>query len=201
MSGFVEVQFPVDISYGSKGGPEFSTDIIEMFSGHEQRNINWTQSRCKYNVAHGVKTPEQLSELIEFFRARQGRAIGFRFKDWSDYQATNQQIGTGDDTNPDFQFSKKYTNGSVTVTRTITKPVNNSVLKIYLDSVLQSSGYTMDYTTGIVTFDTPPAADVIVTADFEFDVPVRFDTDHLDASIDDFGTRSWGDIPLVELRV
>lgn len=198
---FVEVQFPADISYGSSGGPEYSTDIVETFSGHEQRNINWSQSRAKYNATHGVKTPEQLDELIQFFRARQGRAIGFRFKDWTDYQATAQNIGTGDSVETDFQMVKRYTNGSVTVTRTINKPVNNAQLKIYLDAVLQVSGYTVDFETGIVIFDTPPGVDVVITTDFEFDVPVRFDTDHLDATIDDFGTRSWGDIPIVELRI
>ena len=201
MSGFVEVQFPADISYGSKGGPEYSTDIVEMFSGFEQRNVNWTQARCKYNAVHGIKTPAQLTELIEFFRARQGRAIGFRYKDWSDYQASNQQFGTGNAVLTTFQLVKKYTNGSVTVSRTITKPVNNAALKIYLNSVQQVSGFTVNYATGVVTFTSAPGNTVIVSADFEFDVPVRFDTDHFDASIDDFGTRSWGDIPLVEIRI
>ncbi|MBY0355033.1 MAG: DUF2460 domain-containing protein, partial [Rickettsiales bacterium] len=73
---FVEIQFPADISYGSSGGPTFSTDVIEAFSGFEQRNINWSAARARYNVAHGVKTQSQLDELIAFFRARQGKAIG-----------------------------------------------------------------------------------------------------------------------------
>ena len=200
MTGFVEVQFPADISYGSRGGPEFSTDVNELFSGHEQRNINWTQSRARYNVSHGIKTPEQLETLIAFFRARQGRAVGFRFKDWTDYQATGEQIGVGDDSTVDFQLAKDYTSGSVTITRDIKKPVNNSAFKLFVDAVEQVSGFTVDYATGIVTFDTAPANGEVITADFEFDVPVRFDSDRLDASIDDFGTRSWGDIPLVELR-
>lgn len=197
---FVEIQFPADISYGSSGGPTFSTDVIEAFSGFEQRNINWSAARARYNVAHGVKTQSQLDELIAFFRARQGKAIGFRFKDWTDYQAVAQNIGTGNGSQTVFQLTKKYTS-SVTVTRIIRKPVNNSALKIYLNAVLQSSGYTVNYTTGAVTFTTAPGSGVAVTADFEFDVPVRFDTDQLDAAIDDFGTRSWSDIPLVEVRL
>lgn len=197
---FVEIQFPADISYGSSGGPTFSTDVIEAFSGFEQRNINWSAARARYNVAHGVKTQSQLDELIAFFRARQGKAIGFRFKDWTDYQAVAQNIGTGNGSQTVFQLTKKYTS-SVTVTRVIKKPVNNSTLKIYLNAVLQSSGYTVNYTTGAVTFTTAPGSGVAVTADFEFDVPVRFDTDQLDAAIDDFGTRSWSDIPLVEVRL
>ena len=197
---FVEIQFPADISYGSSGGPTFSTDVIEAFSGFEQRNINWSAARARYNVAHGVKTQSQLDELIAFFRARQGKAIGFRFKDWTDYQAVAQNIGTGNASQTVFQLAKKYTS-SVTVTRVIKKPVNNGTLKIYLNAVLQSSGYTANYTTGAVTFTTAPGSGVAVTADFEFDVPVRFDTDQLDAAIDDFGTRSWSDIPLVEVRL
>jgi uncharacterized protein (TIGR02217 family) len=197
---FVEVQFPPDISYGSSGGPTFSTDVIEAFSGFEQRNINWSAARARYNVAHGVKTQAQLDELISFFRARQGKAIGFRFKDWTDYQAVGQNIGTGNASQTIFPLIKKYTSGGVTVTRTIKKPTNNGTLKIYLNAVLQSSGYTVNYATGEITFSTAPGSGVVVTADFEFDVPVRFDTDQLDAAIDDFGTRSWSDIPLVELR-
>jgi uncharacterized protein (TIGR02217 family) len=197
---FVEIQFPADISYGSSGGPTFSTDVIEAFSGFEQRNINWSAARARYNVAHGVKTQSQLDELIAFFRARQGKAIGFRFKDWTDYQAVAQNIGTGNGSQTVFQLTKKYTS-SVTVTRVIKKPVNNGTLKIYLNAVLQASGYTVNYTTGAVTFTTAPGSGVAVTADFEFDVPVRFDTDQLDAAIDDFGTRSWSDIPLVEVRL
>lgn len=34
----------------------------------------------------------------------------------------------------------------------------------------------------------------------EFDVPVRFDTDTMKASIDSFSTYSWGQIPIVELK-
>lgn len=197
---FVEIQFPADISYGSSGGPTFSTDVIEAFSGFEQRNINWSAARARYNVAHGVKTQSQLDELIAFFRARQGKAIGFRFKDWTDYQAVAQNIGTGNGSQTIFQLTKKYTS-SVTVTRVIKKPVNNATMKVYLNAVLQSSGYTVNYATGEITFTTAPGSGVAVTADFEFDVPVRFDTDQLDAAIDDFGTRSWSDIPLVEVRL
>lgn len=197
---FVEIQFPADISYGSSGGPTFSTDVIEAFSGFEQRNINWSAARARYNVAHGVKTQSQLDELIAFFRARQGKAIGFRFKDWTDYQAVAQNIGTGNGSQTIFQLTKKYTS-SVTVTRVIKKPVNNATLKVYLNAILQSSGFTVNYATGEITFTTAPGSGVAVTADFEFDVPVRFDTDQLDAAIDDFGTRSWSDIPLVEVRL
>lgn len=196
---FHEVRFPEDISYGSNGGPEYSTDIIITHGGHEQRNSNWADARARYNVAHGVKTAEQLADLIAFFRARKGRAHGFRFKDWTDFQGVGQVIGTGTGALTEFQLIKNYTS-SVTEARTIAKPVSGTV-DIYVNSVLQSSGVSVDVTTGIVTFSAAPADAAIISADFEFDVPVRFDTDRLSASLDNYGVHSWQDIALIEVRV
>jgi len=198
---FVETRFPTDIAYGSAGGPEYFTDIVITHGGYEQRNANWSQARARYNVAHGVKTQVQLDALIAFFRARKGQADGFRFKDWSDYKVTGQVIGTGNGSNKIFYLVKTYVSGGITETRNVTKPVSGTV-KLYLAGVLQSGGaYTLDTTTGKVEFVTAPGNTVSVTADFEFDVPVRFATDRLSASLDSYGSSSWQDIPIVEIRV
>ena len=61
---FIEIQFPTDISYGAVGGPIYSTDVVTMFSGHEQRNSNWKNARGKYNIASGVKTESEWHNLI-----------------------------------------------------------------------------------------------------------------------------------------
>ena len=196
---FVEVQFPPDISYGSSGGPGYSTDIVITQGGHEQRNINWSQARARYNVAHGVKTQAQLEALIAFFRARKGRAHGFRFKDWSDFEAAGEVIGIGDNAETEFQLIKNYSSGGTSEQRSIRKPMSGSV-QIYLDSALQVSGWSVDTATGIITFDNAPGTDVVIQADFAFDVPVRFDTDQLSARLEDYGVRSWQDIPLIEVR-
>lgn len=196
---FHEIRFPTDISYGSSGGPEFSTDIIITHSGHEQRNINWSEARAKFNVAHGVKTQTQLSELIAFFRARKGKAHGFRFKDWSDYQASGELIGTGNGDLTQFQLKKAYVS-DVSVSRDIKKIVAGTV-KIYFGAVEQLSGWSVNVNSGVVTFTTAPTSGAQIKADFEFDVPVRFDTDRLSARLDDYGVNSWSDIPLVEVRV
>lgn len=177
----------------------FSTDIVETFGGNEQRNINWSEARGQWNVAHGVKTQSQLDTLIAFFRARRGKAIGFRFKDWSDYKVTGQVLGTGNGTQTAFQLKKSYTS-LVTVDRTIKKPVSGTI-QVYKDAVLQGSGYTVDITTGVITFTVAPANGVVVSATFEFDVPVRFDTDQIEINLESYGIGSWGNIPLVELRV
>lgn len=197
--GFVEVQFPPDISYGSSGGPEYTTDIVISQSGHEQRNILWSQARARYNVAHGVKTKAQLEALVAFFRARKGRAYGFRFKDWTDFAAQGEAIGTGDGTSKKFALVKRYASGLVAETRVIRKPVGGTV-KLYKNGVRQTDGVSVELATGTVEFASAPAAGVAITADFEFDVPVRFDTDRLSATLEAYGIHSWLDIPLVEVR-
>jgi uncharacterized protein (TIGR02217 family) len=198
---FIEVRFPIDIAYGSSGGPVYSTDIVITQSGNEQRNSNWSQARARYNVAHGVKTQTQLDVLIAFFRARKGRADGFRFKDWTDYKVLAQAIGTGNGSATIFQLKKTYSSGAVTETRTITKPVQSTVV-IYLAGVLQSgASYSVNTTNGAITFAAAPANGAAITADFEFDIPVRFDTDRLSVTLDNYGSSSLYDIPLVEIRV
>lgn len=197
--GFVETQFPTDISYGSSGGPEYATDVVASNSGFEQRNVNWAQARARYNVAHGVKNKAQLDTLIAFFRARKGRAYGFRFKDWTDFQAT-ETLGIGNGVQTDFQLIKTYTNGGVSDIRTIKKPVSGSVL-VYRNAVLQTTGVSVNTTTGVVSFSAAPTSGQVISASFQFDVPVRFDTDRLSASLDAYGIHSWLDIPLVEVRL
>jgi uncharacterized protein (TIGR02217 family) len=199
MSGFHEVRFPDNIAYGATGGPEFATTVVATGSGHEKRNINWSQARGRWDVASGLKKQAQIDELIAFFRARRGKAYGFRFKDWTDYAATGQLLGTGDDAQIQFQLVKHYPSGSVIEVRTITKPVAGTV-KVYLDSVEQVAGWSVDTTTGLVTFSTPPVLGVEVSADFEFDVPVRFDTDHMAVTIETYRLHAWQQIPIVELR-
>lgn len=200
---FYEVRFPTDISYGATGGPEYSTDVIELSSGFEKRNINWSIPRARYNVAHGVRTQAQLNTLIAFFRSQQGKAHGFRYKDWGDYTATIQNIGTGDGTTAAFQLRKAYTNSGATVYRTLKKIVASSQI-IYVDSVEKTvtTHYTIDNDTGIITFTggNIPALDEVIEATFEFDVPVRFDTDQMEINIENYGG-GWGNIPLVEIRV
>ena len=69
-----------------------------------------------------------------------------------------------------------------------------------LGTVEQMSGWTLDATTGLVTFTTAPGSGVIIRAGFEFDVPVRFDSDSFDVTLDVERLGSITSIPLVEIR-
>ena len=206
---FVETRFPVSISYGSTGGPGFSTGIVESDSGVEQRVARWSNPRHRFNVGYGIRSYDDLHTVKTFFIARQGSANGFRYKDWFDFTSasngrdtesdTDQNIGVGDNSNKDFQLRVQYTDGGVTRNRKIQKPVSGTVV-IALDGTPQASGWTVNTTTGLVTFTTAPTTDAVVTAGFEFDVPVRFASDEvLTMTADNFGSGSAADIPLVEL--
>lgn len=203
-------QFDVDISYGSSGGPKFKTFVFESQSGIEQRNVNWSIARAEYNVSHGIRDKADMDTLIAFFYAVNGRADGFRFKDWADYESAANPGDTvsgtvdgttGSDGNATFLLQKTYTSGANSYVRRIFKPVSGTVV-VYRDSVLESaSNYTLDTTVGSVVFDAPniPLAGEVISAVFEFDVAARFDTDHMSVAHDAYLTESWGSIPVVEL--
>ena len=198
MAEFDEVQFPTDIAYGSSGGPEFSTSIVELGSGHERRNQNWSQSRERWNVAYGVKEQEHLVTLAAFFYARRGRARGFRFKNHADFTATMEELTLIDETDDQFQIVKHYGPPSYEYVRTITKPVTGSV-QVYKNDVLQSVGYTIDYTTGIITFSSPPSSVDVIEVSFEFDIPARFDVDYLPMRLETYLAAA-ADVTILELK-
>jgi uncharacterized protein (TIGR02217 family) len=205
---FHEVRFPDNISRGARGGPERRTQIVELASGDEERNASWANSRRRYDVAYGIRRADELASVVAFFEARGGRLHGFRYKDWADYKsclpsqavsATDQPVGTGNGSITSFALLKRYTSGAQGWTRAIAKPVAGSV-RLALNGVEQMSGLGVDTSTGVVSFDAPPGAGVAITAGFAFDVPVRFDTDTLDVTLDIERLGSITSIPLLEIR-
>jgi len=61
--------------------------------------------------------------------------------------------------------------------------------------------YSVDYETGTVSFVNAPDIDLQVTAGFEFDVPVRFDTDRIQTSVASFQAGDVPSVPIIEVRV
>ena len=208
---FHEVRFPASVSVGSVGGPERRTDIVTLSNGFEERNAPWSQARRRYDAGVGMRSLDDLAEVIGFFEARAGQLYGFRWKDWADFksclpsaevQADDQVIGIGDDVRVDFQLVKTYRSGAGEQIRDIRKPVEDSVL-VAVSGDLQVAGvdFTVDYATGVVGFVSAPPDGAVVTAGFEFDVPVRFDTDRIAASVGGFSAGEIPSVPVVEVRV
>lgn len=205
---FHEVRFPDNISRGARGGPERRTQIVELGSGAEERNASWADSRRRYDVSYGIRRADDLHAVVEFFEARLGRLYGFRFKDWSDYKSglpsraisdEDQVLGYGTGARTTFQLRKRYGTDAHHWWRTIKKPVSGTV-RLGVNGIEQFSGWTVDSTTGLVTFDAAPALGAVITAGFEFDVPVRFDSDLMDVTLDIERLGSITSIALIELR-
>ncbi len=202
-------RFPEDVSYGTSFGPSYSTNVNPTKSGAESRNAIWENSLAMGNVAFGIKTYAQLQEVSKLFHNARGKASGFRFKDFIDFKSCDvefnitkddQVLGLGDNTTVIFQLIKTYTSGAYSVSRDIRKPVIGT-LQVAIDGVLktETTDYTIDYTTGLITFLVAPLLDEIVSAGYEFDIPIRFDIDHLSTSLESFQAGSLT-IPIKEIR-
>jgi uncharacterized protein (TIGR02217 family) len=208
---FHEIRFPARLSFGSTGGPERLTEIVALANGHEERNSPWSQSRRRYDAGVGIRSLDDVAELIAFFEARAGRLHAFRWKDWADYKSCrpsgkvrfdDEVLGTGDGSRRTFGLRKTYRSGAQRHHRTITKPVAGTVRVGAAGAELaEGTAWTVDVAAGEVTFASAPASGATVTAGFEFDVPVRFDSDSIRCSAAGFAAGEVPDVPVVEVRL
>jgi uncharacterized protein (TIGR02217 family) len=222
---FVESpRFPDDLAVWSKSGISNSTQVALVKSGREQRNSLWVYPRAKFDIANGLRLPDlsnvqgsnayRIQLLRDWIVAMQGRVVGFRFKDWTDYQDEGRgvfvkpnvvppAIVNGDGSTTIFQMVKSYTIGTQIVPRLIAKPVVSPAIQIYVNGVLQvvTTNYTIDTTTGLVTFTSAPGSGQTLTWTGQFDTPVRFGADMLEYALDSGGLYDVQSIPLVEIRI
>lgn len=211
-AAFIEAAiFPTDISNGSVGGPMFSTYVQAVQSGHEQRIAAWPYARHFYEVNYGVKRPTQGVVLLNFFHSMLGKTYGFRYLDPFDNRscyildepASDDQtlIGSAAGGETTVQLFKSYDTAGQITNRPITKPISGSVL-LEINTVLQTetTHYTINYATGLITFVSALTALDVVKVGFKFHVPCRFDVDRIPVSLQGpliSNTR----IPVIEVRV
>ncbi|KAB2654993.1 TIGR02217 family protein [Brucella tritici] len=209
IEAFHDVRFPLGVSFGSTGGPEWRNEIVTLTSGMEKRNARWAHSRRHFDAGIGLRSLDDLRQVLAFFEARRGSLHAFRFRDPFDFssafgsappEVSDQRIGVGDGEKTSFPLVKHYE----TYDRRITHPVAGSVL-VGANGVTLPNGeaFSVDHATGTVSFspDYLPAPGAIITAGFLFDVPVRFDTDRLTASIASFQAGEIPSIPIIEVKI
>lgn len=207
---FHDVRFPAKLSFGAVGGPERKAEIVELANGHEERTTPWSQSRRRYDAGTGLRSLDDVAEMIAFFEARDGEIHAFRWKDWADFKscapsaqcnAEDQQIGVGDEATTQFQLVKHYGDAARGFDRIIRKPVLGTVrVSVSGEPAQEGIDWQVDVTTGIITFAAPPIEEAIITAGFEFDVPVRFDTNQIVTSVSNFQAGEIPSVPVIEVR-
>lgn len=209
--GFHEVQLPLRLALGATGGPGRRTDITALSNGGEARNARWADARRRYDVGTGLRGIEDLYALSAFFEARRGQLYGFRFRDPIDnsscgpgqqVSAMDQKIGTGDGVTVLFGLVKTYQDAGGSTKRRIEKPVEGTVLLAVNGAALAPGDFSVDAASGQVAI-TParvPDEGASITAGYEFDIPVRFDTDRIEVNLAAFRAGSVPSVPLVEIR-
>jgi uncharacterized protein (TIGR02217 family) len=206
VSAFHEVRLPLALAFGASGGPECATDVARLASGVESRNGRWASSRRRWEVGGAIIRADLAHDLLAFFEARRGRMHGFRFRDPIDWKscapsqmisATDQSLGMGDGETAEFQLAKRYGSGDASWDRVIGKPVEDTVLVAINGET--TTAFEVDWTTGMVTFDAAPTGGALLTAGFEFDVPVRFDADRLEVALEGHDAARVKRAPLVEI--
>lgn len=211
MQSFLDELFPVNVAFGALGGPERKTEIVGLATGFEVRNARWADSRRRFDAATGIRSLSDLRAVLALFEKARGRLYGFRFRDPFDHSsvidgstpsAFDQPVGTGDGSTVRFRLMKSYGAGGYAYARQIRLPVDQSV-KIAVDGVELTAGsdFAIDPETGEAVFTVAPASGTAITAGFQFDVPVRFDTDRLEASLTHFEAGDIPSIPLIEIRL
>ncbi|WP_127601004.1 DUF2460 domain-containing protein [Nitratireductor alexandrii] len=211
LDAFHEVLFPSAVSFGATGGPVRRNEIVTLTSGRERRNARFADSRRSYDAGTGLRSLEDVYAVLAFFEARRGSLHGFRFRDPFDRKscapeqtpsALDQAIGTGDATTAAYQLVKRYGSGPDAYARAIRKPVEGTV-SVAVDGVEAAAGadFAVDVTTGIVTFapGSIPPVGLEITAGYEFDVPVRFDSEALSVSLAAFKAGQIPAVPLIEV--
>jgi uncharacterized protein (TIGR02217 family) len=189
---------------------ERRTEIVTLGSGFERRSTPWAQGRRRYLIGANLRSLDDMAVLTSFFEARRGRLYGFRFRDFADFRsctpgtspsAMDQMLGHGDGIQTGFALTKRYGGDETAADRRIFKPVDGTV-RVAVSGIERPEGtFTVDHVTGMVTLDEAPATGDAVTAGFEFDTPVRFDTDRIEVALESFAAGRMTAAPLIEVRV
>lgn len=207
---FPAYRLPPEVEVGMRGGPTFRNIIQESISGKEQRVQVWASCRGEWDIGYSILDTEEASgtfrAVIALFRAHHADLHPFPFKDWGDYQLTNERFGTGDGSATAFQLTKTYdpsqillgSPGSRTYVRDIYLPRSGLVIKVNNVTKTLTTDYTIG-STGIITFTSPPTNGHAITATGEFDVPVRFATDRLGLVINEANIAQIDSMPIREV--
>jgi uncharacterized protein (TIGR02217 family) len=174
---FVESpRFPYCPSFGYVTDPEYRVVITRRASGVETRNRAWRYTLVKGTVTVGPRAEGEIQDLLKWWHACGGQAIGFRVQDYVDYKscqvqftptALDQPLIEIPDTGL-YQLTKRYEAG----VDANSDPIYNlrPIYKPVVGTVVLSGAGSVDYTNGTVSGSSGG------TWGGEFDLPMRFDS-------------------------
>lgn len=220
MTRFVDQSIPDEVpGFPCISSPRWSTDLQQVDSGAERANQRWENPLHTFTLPDAIRKHVTFEGIHDHWLVMRGPLQTFPFKDPLDFASValvksnlaptlsrnDQQIGVGDGVTVAFQLSKTYARGSQTYTRKIFHPVVSTVIVslngVDPDTLSPTISFTVSRLTGIVTFDTPPGAGVIVRAGYLYDVEVRFENDDsFDGIVRTFGVSGFADLVLMETR-
>lgn len=164
------------VEVGFAAMTSFRTTVVELKSGATVRNADRALPIRTYSASYAALSPSAREEILAAQMACMGQVHAFLFCDWADYKAVGQSLGNAPSGTTPVQLVKSYTFGATTTNRTIKRPVNGTVT-VYEAGVAKAG--TINTTTGLFTPSSSWTAGQPLTADFQFDTLVRFDSDEL----------------------
>lgn len=169
---FIDTRLNDHYRYGFVGGPRWNTLVVDIASGRNRRTKKWAMPHHEFTADYAAFNPQEKASLLNAFMAAGGAFSAFRFKDWNDYQAVDQEIGVGDGTTNPMQLVRNYKFGPTTYTRAITLPLN-AVIQDADNNVIAA---TVNPLTGMATPAAPWPAKTL-RWNGQFDVRARFAED------------------------
>jgi uncharacterized protein (TIGR02217 family) len=200
------VPFPLELSaLTPKSG--WSTTVVMMTGGSEQRNANFSDARRTYDASTAATlTLAELQSIQKHFNARRGRARSFALRDRSAFRAATDLFGTGDGVTTTFQLSVVSGDSANAYGREIYVPETGTVSIFDNGSPVSP---TITYTGangGRVVFAVAPTAGHLLTWSGDYWIPVRYDIDEFpDSKLFIWTTGTAGlaegpSIPMIEVR-
>lgn len=206
---FLEDRLPVTVRLGMQYQEGFSVDVTEDTANNRYTKLVSPYPRYSFSLDYIKPNTALAKEVLSLYRRVFGSYAGFRVFAHDDN--TTAQDGVSEPTALDctlkqisstvFQLQKEYGLGQTALPtigrpkRLLHKP-HAGTAKIAVAGVVVTTGFTVDYTKGLVTFSVAPVG--AVTGGCRFDIPCAF-VSSFDVSALENGWREVAGISLIEL--
>lgn len=206
---FLEDRLPIGVRIGMQSQEMFSVDVSVDSANNRYTKLISPVPQYAFSFDYIKKNTDLAASVVSLYRRVYGSYAAFRVYAHDDH--TTAQDGVSEPTALDctlkqisatvYQLQKEYGLGQAALPtigrpkRLLHKPHANTA-KIAVAGVVVTTGFTVDYTTGMVTFSVAPAG--AVTGGCRFDIPCAF-VDSFDVTALEKDWREISGIALIEV--